>query len=347
MPFHSLVNEHTKHFLENKIPGKHNSLTGKVRLQANENSIGSPTLKWYNRFTNEEDVMQLKSAIAAIKKTSIQNFYISTGRFSFFDALIRCFCDIDDNIIFCSPAPDELLEVATYNGINFQTIPLTVNQQLDMIHLENVVNKKTKIIWIASPNHYTGNNMQHDDIETILNNFPALLVLDECYINFSKHCSFLPGLNEYQNLVICQDFNYAWGLAGLEIEMAFASQEIISVLDIMPFGNRIQKPAIEILLAALLKVEEVNANIKVIVAMRNALAKELQHFRYIENIFPSDANFLLIKFRDVEKIKTILKQHNIAVYDLSKEKFYENCLRVSIGSEKEINAFIEALAGYE
>ncbi|MFZ1798281.1 MAG: aminotransferase class I/II-fold pyridoxal phosphate-dependent enzyme [Chitinophagaceae bacterium] len=347
MPFHPLVNERTKRFLENKIPGIHKSLTGKIRLQANENGIGSPTLKWYNRFTNDDDVMHLKSAIAAIKKTSLQNLYISAGQFSFFDTFVRCFCEAEDNIIFCSPVPIELLEVATFNGINFQTIPLTANQQLDMIHLENVVSKKTKIIWIASPNHYTGNNMLHDDIETILNNFPALLVLDECFINFSKHRSFLPGLNEYPNLVICQDFNYAWGLAGLEIEMAFASQEIISVLEAMPFGNRIQKPAIEIVQAALPKVDEMNTNIKAIVAMRNALVKELQHLPYIENIFPSDANFLLIKFRDAEKVNTILKQHHIAVYDLSKEKFYENCLRVSIGSEKEINAFIEALAGYE
>jgi len=347
MPFHNLVNKRTKHFLENKIPGKHNSWTGKVRLQANENGIGSPTLKWYNRFTNEEDLMQLTSAISAIKKTSVENFYISTGRFSFFDGLLRCFCEAEDNIIFCSPAPGELLEIAAYNGINFQTIPLTANQQLDMIHMENVASENTKIIWISSPNHYTGNNMQHNDIETILNNFPGLLVMDECYINFSKHRSFLPGLNEYPNLVICQDFNYAWGLAGLEIEMVFASKEIISVLDAMPFGSRIQKPAMEILLAALPKVEEVNANIKAIVAMRNALAKELQHLPYIENIFPSDSNFLLVKFRDAEKIKTILKQHNIAVYDLSKEKFYENCLRISIGSEKEIKALVEALAGYE
>ncbi|MEO8116473.1 MAG: aminotransferase class I/II-fold pyridoxal phosphate-dependent enzyme [Bacteroidota bacterium] len=313
-------------------------------MQANENGIGSPTLKWYNRFTSIEDLQQIKTAIASIKNTSVENIFVTAGRYSFFDLLVRCFCEPgEDHIIFCTPAPNEIMQIATFNGITFKRIPLTSNQQLDMIHLENVVNEKTKIIWISSPNHFTGNCLLHDDIETVLNNFPGLVVLDETYINFSKHRSFIPELKNYPNLVICQDFNHAWGLAGLEIEMAFASAEIISILNTLPGGNRVQKPAIDILLSALKKIDEVNSNIKTIVAMRNALGKELQHFPYIETIFSSDANFLLIKFRDAEKVKEILKEHEIDVYDISKEEFYENCLRVSIGSEQEIKAFVECL----
>ncbi len=345
MSFHTLLNKRTKKFLENKLVFENTTQAGKIRLLANENGIGSPTLKWYNRFTNADDLMQLKSAISVIKKTSPENIFVSAGLFSFFDLLVRCVCEPgEDNIVFCTPAHYELISIAKLNGIDFQPIPLNTAQQLDMIHLENVVNEKTKIIWISSPNHFTGNNMLHDDIETILNNFPGIVVLDEAYINFSKHKSFLPGLNEYSNLVICQDFNYAWGLAGLEIEMAFASAEIISVLNTLPGGNRVQKPAIEILLFALSKVDEVNANIKAIVAMRNALENELKHFPYIENIFSSDANFLLIKFRDSEKVKAILTAHQIEVYDLSKEKFYENCLRISVGSEQEVKALVESLS---
>lgn len=345
MSFHTLLNKRTKKFLELKVLIENYNQDRKIRLQANENGIGSPTLKWYNRFTNSEDIQHIKSAIASIKKVSIENIFVTAGRYSFFDLLVRCFCEPgEDNIIFCTPAQGEIKNIATFNGIDFQAVPITAAQQLDMIHLENVVNEKTKIIWISSPNHFTGNNMLHEDIEIILNNFPGLVVLDEAYINFSKQRSFMPELKEYPNLVICQDFNHAWGLAGLEIEIAFGDSGVISVLENIPGANRIQKPTIEILLSALKKIDEVNSNIKTIVAMRNALGKELQHFPYIETIFSSDANFLLIKFHDAEKVKGILNEHQIDVYDFSKEKFYENCLRVSVGSEQEIKAFVECLS---
>ncbi len=347
MPIHPLLNNRIKYFLENNIQKKIHFQNGNIHLYANENGLGSPSLKWYNRFTNSADLMEIKTSIAGIKKVSKQNIFISAGRFSIVDILLRSFCEREDNIIFCTPAPHEMIQLAMVNEINFHLVSLNEHQQLDMIHLEKVVDEKSKIIWLSSPNHFTGNNMLHDDIEMILNNFNGLVVVDEAYINFSKHKSFLSELNEYPNLIVCQDFNHAWGLAGLEIEMAFADPEIISVLYELPFGKMMQKPSIDILQAALLKVHDVNKNIKTIVAMRNALARELQHFSFILNIFSSDANFLLVKFTDAQHMKSFLHVNKIEVYDLSSEKFYENSLRISIGSEIELKKFMDVLEKYK
>lgn len=347
MSVHPLFNNRIKSFLKNNIQRNFYFQKDHIHLHANENGLGSPLLKWYNRFTNSEDIVDIRSTIGGIKKVSIENIFLSSGHYSIMDIFIRCFCETGkDNIIFCSPTPQEIMQLALFNEINFHSVPLNENQQLDMIHLENIVDENSKMLWLSSPNHFTGNNMLHEDIEMILNNFPGLVIVDEAYINFAKQKSLLSELNEYPNLIVCQNFNHAWGLAGLEIEMAFADPEIISVLNELPFAKMLPKPSLDILQSALTKVDEVNMNIKTIVAMRKALARELQHFPFIENIFTSEANFLLIKFKNAQNMKSFLHENKIDVYDLSAEKFYENCLRVSIGTEIELKKLMDVLEKY-
>ncbi|MBS1731085.1 MAG: aminotransferase class I/II-fold pyridoxal phosphate-dependent enzyme [Bacteroidetes bacterium] len=348
MPFHPFINQRVQKYLDQKRPFKESGPTRKIRLHANENGIGSPSLQWYHRFTEDEDMEQFKLAIAGIKNVPKENLFITNGKYYFFELCIRIFCEAEkDKIIFCTPVPDELMDLAKLNGIDYLKVPLTSDQQLDMIHLEKVVNEETKLIWLSSPNHFTGNNMHHEDIETILNNFSGLVILDESYINFSKHRSFLPELKEYPNLCICQNFHYAWGMAGLEVEIAFASVDIISILNQLPFSKHLNKPTMEIIRDALQNIQDVNSNIKTIVAMRNAMGRELEHFSFIDKVYSSDANFLLIKFNNIPLVKEYLKVNQIEIHDLTQEKFYEHCLRISIGSEREIKSLLDVFENIE
>ncbi|MBC7586984.1 MAG: histidinol-phosphate transaminase, partial [Chitinophagaceae bacterium] len=203
----------------------------KVFLDANENSLGSPLTKWYNRYPDPHQ-QKLKQSISFIKNIATENIFLGNGSDECIDLLFRSFCKPKkDNVIICPPTYGMYEVSANINDVEVRKAPLLENFQLDLIHLENLVDKNTKLIWICSPNNPTGNSIKREDIETVLNNCNCLVVIDEAYINFSKQKSFVQELIDYPNLVILQTLSKAWGLAALRLGMAFASTEIIAVLN--------------------------------------------------------------------------------------------------------------------
>jgi histidinol-phosphate aminotransferase len=188
--------------------------------------------------------------------------------------------------------------------------------------------------------------MNREDVETVLNNFDGLVVVDEAYINFSKQKSFIQELKDYPNLVVLQTFSKAWGLAGLRLGMAFASEEIIEILNRVKPPYNINQVTQELALKALEEVGQVNDMIKELVQMRVALKGVFEKIPIVQKVYPSDANFLLVKVEDAKATYNYLLSRGIVVRDRSNVKLCDNCLRITIGTEEENTELVEALADY-
>ena len=314
-----------------------------VYLDANENSLGSPLTRWYNRYPDPLQ-WKIKEKLAAIKGIPPQHIFLGNGSDECIDILYRAFCNPGvDNVIICPPTYGMYEVSAHINDVEVRRARLLDDFQLDLVHLENLVDEHTKIIWLCSPNNPTGNSLNRDDIEMVLNNFPGLVVIDEAYINFSRHRSFLQELKDYPNLVVMQTLSKAWGLAGLRLGMAFASESIIEVYNKVKPPYNIGQATQDLVLKALDEVAQVNDMIKLIVDMRVKLAAELSHLPMVKKVYPSDANFLLVKVDRPRETYNYLLEKGIVVRDRSKVELCEGCLRITVGTEKENNDLIKNL----
>jgi histidinol-phosphate aminotransferase len=212
--------------------------------------------------------------------------------------------------------------------------------------LETLIDEQTKIIWICSPNNPTGNSISRADIETVLNNFHGLVVIDEAYINFSRYRSFIQELADYPNLVVLQTLSKAWGLAGLRIGMAFASEHIIDIYHKVKPPYNIGQPAQELAIKALEEPGQVNDMIRAIVSMRENLSKALTGLNKVRQVYPSDANFLLVKFHDSKAVYDHLLRSGIVVRDRGNLELCGDCLRITVGTDLENKTLITALADF-
>jgi histidinol-phosphate aminotransferase len=318
----------------------------RIFLDANENSLGSPLTKWYNRYPDPHQ-KKLKEALSRIKGVPAANIFLGNGSDECIDILYRAFCNpgIDNAII--NPPTYGMYEVsAAINQVEIRKAPLMEDFQLDLIHLENLADNHTKIIWICSPNNPTANSMRREDIEIVLNNFEGLVVIDEAYINFSRQRSFIPELAEYPNLVILQTLSKAWGLAGLRLGMAFASEAIIDVYNRIKPPYNIGQATQDLVLKALEETEQVNEMIRNIVALRSDLEKNLAGLSLVQKIYPSDANFLLVKVPDPKTIYQYLLDKGIVVRDRSNVMLCDGCLRITVGTEMENAELVNKLQAY-
>lgn len=344
------LNNLTRENIKNLIPysSARDEFSGdaKVFLDANENSLGSPLTKWYNRYPDPHQ-QKLKESIGFIKSIDAKNIFLGNGSDECIDLLFRCFCNPKkDNVIICPPTYGMYQVSANINDIEIRKAPLLEDFQLDLVHLENLIDENTKLIWICSPNNPTGNSINRADIETVLNNFSGLVIIDEAYINFSKQKSFTQELHEYPNLIILQTLSKAWGLAALRLGMAFASTEIIDVLNKVKPPYNINQATQELALKALEEVGQVNDMIKILVDMREALAQVFRQISIVEKVYPSDANFLLIKITEARKVYEFLLTKGIVVRDRSNVQLCEDCLRITVGTEKENTLLVDAIATY-
>ncbi|MBU6158059.1 MAG: histidinol-phosphate transaminase [Bacteroidetes bacterium] len=318
-----------------------------VFLDANENSIGSPLVKWYNRYPDpHQDAIRNK--LSSIKGVPAENIFIGNGSDECIDLLYRAFCEPGRDNIIINPPTYGMYEVsANIQGIEIRRANLLENFQLDLEKIESLIDANTKIIWICSPNNPTGNSIYYQDIEAILNNFDGIVVADEAYINFARQKSMVTLLNEYPNLVVMQTLSKAWGLAGLRVGMAFALKEIIQILLKIKPPYNISEPVQELALKALDNVETVNAMIKELVAQRQWLENELPNVPAVIHTYPSDANFLLVKVKDATGMYQHLIKNKIVVRDRSKVVLCENALRITVGTEKENQLLIQAMKDWQ
>jgi len=314
-----------------------------INLDANENSLGSPLTRWYNRYPDPYQHL-VKEAISKIKGIPAQHIFIGNGSDECIDLLYRCFCNPGkDNVIICPPTYGMYDVSANINDVEVRKAPLLDDFQLNLAHIETLIDEHTKIIWICSPNNPTGNSIDRHDIEMVLNNFHGIVVIDEAYINFSKQKSFIQELPEYPNLVVLQTFSKAWGLAGLRLGLAFASTAIIQVMNKVKPPYNISQVAQELVLQAVKEVGQVNDMISELVSMRDALSEVLAQMPVVEKVYPSDANFILVKIKEARKVYQFLLSKSIVVRDRSNVLLCNDCLRITIGTEQENTALVDAL----
>jgi histidinol-phosphate aminotransferase len=233
---------------------------------------------------------------------------------------------------------------ANINNIEIKSAPLLPNFQLNVAHIEQLVNEHTKIIWICSPNNPTGNSIDRIDIETILNHFNGLVVIDEAYINFSKQKSFAQSLVDYPNLVVLQTLSKAWGLAGLRLGMCFADEVIIKYMNKVKAPYNINIVTQELALTALDEVGQVNDMIQHLVDMRIALAEVIKSMPLVQEVYPSDTNFLLVKIPNATQLYKYLLTQGIVVRDRSSLENCSDSLRITIGTEQENTQLVDAMA---
>lgn len=318
-----------------------------VFLDANENAFGSPLPDAYNRYPDPLQI-KVKEKLSAIKRVPPQNIFLGNGSDEAIDLLFRIFCEPGrDNALIFPPTYGMYEVCADINNVKTKKINLTTDFQLDLDAIEQAIDPSTKLIFICSPNNPTGNSIRHTDIEMILNNFSGLIVIDEAYINYSRQRSFIPELADYPNLVVMQTLSKAWGLAGLRLGMAFATQPVIELMNKVKYPYNINAATQQMALAALDQIDWVNEHIKETISERENLAENLNNLSFIETIYPSDTNFFLAKMMNAKSIYQYLLEQGIIVRDRSNVVLCENCLRFTVGTPEENQQLIKALKNYK
>ncbi|MFK7774131.1 MAG: histidinol-phosphate transaminase [Saprospiraceae bacterium] len=317
--------------------------TAEIFLDANEN----PFDNGMNRYP---DPLQkdLKTKIGAWRNLPKENIFLGNGSDEIIGLLMQTFCQPKKDSVVILPPTFGVYEVAANIGeIGIKKINLDKNFQPKVNAILELTNSADKILFICSPNNPTGNSFDFEKIEKLIAAFDGIVVVDEAYIDFSKNDSCLSLLEKNKNLIILQTFSKALGMAGARLGMAFASEEIIVFLNKvkMPYNiNELtQKAALEILSQKNIAEQQ----IKTILEQRIFLEKKLSQFDFIEKIYPSDANFLLVKVNNSSRLYQFLISRKIIVRNRSKQIGCEDCLRFTIGLEKENSQLIEALKVYQ
>ncbi|MCK6648923.1 MAG: histidinol-phosphate transaminase [Bacteroidia bacterium] len=321
---------------------------GGIFLDANENSLGAPIPSDKGIALNRyPDPMQIdvKDKISKIKGLPMENIFLGNGSDEAIDILFRAFCDPGkDNIIICPPTYGMYEVSANINDVKIKKVPLTKDEfQLDTENIIKAIDSNTKLIFICCPNNPTGNSVAWSSIKSILDNFTNIVVVDEAYINFAGYRSLIPELLNYPNLVILQTLSKAWGLAGLRIGMAFASEPIIDIFNKIKPPYNINIASQKLALEALSNIGKVNTWIKEIVTEREKLRKELSTLSFVDRIYPSEANFLLVKVKDANKTYQFLEGKQIIVRNRTNVMLCEGCLRITIGTVKENEKLIKRM----
>ncbi|AWM15032.1 histidinol-phosphate transaminase [Flavobacterium sediminis] len=310
-----------------------------IFLDANENPFNTGL----NRYPDPQQ-KKLKELLAKQKNVKTSQILIGNGSDEVLDLVFRAFCEPNsDNVITLPPTYGMYSVLANLNAIENREVLLTNDFQPNIQQILETVDNNTKIIFLCSPNNPTGNCFTEENITFLLDNFDGLVVLDEAYIDFAQRKSWLQKLNEYPNLIISQTLSKAYGLAGLRVGLLYASEEIIQVLNKIKQPYNIntlsQEKAINVL-----KNEDVLKNISTLFTEeKRKLIQQLLKFEFVKEIYPSDANFILIKVDDAKKRYQELVTKNIVVRDRSSQPLCENCLRISIGTPEENKIVLETL----
>lgn len=310
-----------------------------VYLDANENPYPSD----YNRYPDPHQ-RKLKEKISQIKKVSIEQLFLGNGSDEPIDLLIRAFCEPNrDNVLIPQPTYGMYSVSAEINAVTIKTINLTTDFDIDLESTRKAWDENTKLLFLCSPNNPSGNLLSVEKIKTLLVEFSGLVIVDEAYIDFTSYGGFVPLLNQFPNLVILQTLSKAWGLANIRLGMCFASKEIVSILDKIKPPYNINGITQEIALKSLDHTERKDEWVADIIQEREAAKNELLTLPVVKIVFPSEANFLLVKMDGAKSIYKKLADKGIVLRDRSNVILCDGCLRITIGTPAENNELLSEL----
>lgn len=309
--------------------------------------IGKTSLAKLNRYPDPLQ-HELKDKIARVKSVSSENIFLGNGSDEIIDLLVRAFCEPGkDEVILLPPTYGMYRVVANIHNINIKEVLLTKEFQPDTSRISKAINPRSKLLFICSPNNPTGNAISYEIIKEILGTFPGIVVVDEAYIDFSEDKSVLPLLEEFSNLVVMHTLSKAWGLAGIRLGIGFAGQEIIEILNRIKMPYNINELIQRIALKSLEQSMKKHAQVLTILDEKEKLIYELEKLDQVEYIYPSDANFILIKVKNAKMLYDFLIDNKIVVRDRSDMPLCEQCLRVSVGTPQENKKLIESVKSFQ
>lgn len=310
-----------------------------VFLDANENPYNAP----YNRYPDPLQ-LQLKGELSKVKGVPVENIFLGNGSDEAIDLVYRVFCEPGrDNVVAIDPTYGMYEVCANVNDVEYRKVQLDADYQFSADRLLAAADEHTKLIFLCSPNNPTGNALQRSEILSLLDRFEGLVILDEAYSDFSSEPTFSHLLSKYPNLIVFQTFSKAWGCASIRLGMAFASVEIIGLMNKVKYPYNVnlltQQKALELLANHAQVVEWV----KVLCEERTRLMERFSQLPCCLHIFPTDANFFLTRVTDANRIYAYLVQQGIIVRNRSHVTLCGNCLRITVGTPEENQTLLEAL----
>lgn len=314
-----------------------------VYLDANENPYNAP----FNRYPDPLQ-WEVKELITKVKNVPSENIFLGNGSDEPIDLLYRAFCEPRiDNVVAIEPTYGMYKVSASINDIEYRKVLLDENFQFTADSLLAATNLYTKLIWLCSPNNPTGNSLDRKEIVKLLTSFEGIVVLDEAYIDFASEESFSEFLSQYPNLVILQTFSKAWGSAAIRLGMAFASTEIIGILNKIKYPYNVNILTQKQALAALKNAGQTKAWVKTLLDERTILVSNLQKLPLIQHIYPTDANFILVKVPDANAVYHYLVDKSIIVRNRNTVSLCMGCLRITVGTPEENQILLEELKRFQ
>jgi histidinol-phosphate aminotransferase len=316
-----------------------NSASNLVYLDANENPFDTGL----NRYPDPQQNL-VKAALAKIKNVSREQLLLGNGSDEVLDLIFRVFCEPKVDTVIALPPTYGMYEVlANTNDVGLIKISLLDNYQPNIDEILKAQNSQTKLLFLCSPNNPTANSFNADKIETLIKKFTGIVVIDEAYIDFSSQESWIGRLNEFPNLIVIQTLSKAYGLAGIRLGACYSSTKIISVLNKIKPPYNINQLTQQTALKALQNSIKTNNEIAIIISERNQLIIDLEEISFIVKIYPSDANFLLVKVDNAIVRYDQLVEHKIIVRNRTNLPLCENCLRFTVGTKEENKKLMNTL----
>lgn len=318
-----------------------------IFLDANENALGSVCEELHNRYPDPLQI-QVKQKLAQQENLNTNQIFIGNGSDECIDVLVRAFCEPKEDAVIVCPPVFSMYEHSAHSQ-NVKVTEVLLKEETFQLNVDVILSlsKNVKIIFICSPNNPTGNLIALNDIETILNNFDGIVVIDEAYQDFSSTKSWTNRLNEFQNLVVIKTFSKSYGMADARIGMLYANEEIVHYMNVIKLPYNINQHTQSLAIEALDKIETKDNFVQELIQGRKYLVNELAQISFIQKIYPSDANYILFKVEDANHLYRYLIQHKIIVRNRTTAPLLTGCLRVSVGTKNENEKFIEILKKYK
>lgn len=312
-------------------------------LDANENPYNAP----YNRYPDPLQ-MELKNKLFAVKGVKPQRIFLGNGSDEPIDLAIRIFCEPGiDNIVAIDPTYGMYQVAADINNVEYRKVPLSEDFELDSARLLEATDEHTKLIFLCTPNNPSGNCLDRNEIYKVITRFEGIVIVDEAYIDFSSEPSHTKDLATFPNLMVFQTFSKAWGSAGIRLGMAFASPEIIEIFNKVKYPYNINMLTQERALHMLDGADTVKAWVKILLDERARLKSMLKELPQVKKIYPSDANFLLIRVDDADDAYNHLVATGVIVRNRNNVSLCRGCLRVTVGTPDENKIFVDALKDWK
>ena len=313
-----------------------------VFLDANENPFNNP----YNRYPDPLQ-QEVKALIAQLRGVAAGQIFLGVGSDECIDVVYRTFCRPGvDNVVAIAPSYGMYEVCADINDVEYRRVPLTDDFSLDADAMLATADERTKVMWICSPNNPTGNAFALDEIEAICSRFAGIVVVDEAYIDFSTRGSMLSCLDSLPNLIVMQTLSKAWGSASVRLGIAYASAEIIGIFNKVKYPYNINLLTQRYAIDLLKRHSEVTAWVELLKANRQWLIEALGSLRCVKHIYPTDANFVLVRVSDADAIYDYLRVRGIIVRNRNRVEKCLGCLRITVGTAEENEKLINALNEY-